>query len=90
MIDPAYSVVRAAKLRVRGEDLGQSGKDSMITEEKNADAYREMTDSSRDLLRVRHDARTIDRVKPDDKTHLLAGLDDEKEPTSFRTASAGY
>jgi hypothetical protein len=54
----------------------------MLTEEDRADAYRQMTDSTRHLLRVaRDDARQWQRVKPDPEVHPLAGFDCEKEPT---------
>lgn len=62
----------------------------MTTEEKNADAYRAMTDSTRDLLRVPNNYRQQQRVKPEPETHPLAQLDFEKEPIRWRAAVAGY
>ena len=63
----------------------------MITEEKNADAYRAMTDSTRHLVRwTRDNARQEQRVKPDPETNPLAELDYEKEPTRWRAVGAGY
>jgi hypothetical protein len=54
----------------------------MLTEEQRADAYREMTDGTRHLVRVTRDnARQWQRVKPDSEVHPLARLDCEKEPT---------
>jgi hypothetical protein len=53
----------------------------MLTEEQRADAYREMTDSTRHLVRwTRDNARQEQRVKPDPETNPLAELDFEKEP----------
>jgi hypothetical protein len=53
--------------------------------------YREMTDSTRHLVRwTRDNARQDQRVKPDPETNPLAELDFEKEPTRGRAASAGY
>jgi len=63
----------------------------MLTEEQAADAYREVTDNTRHLVRWTCDnARREQRVKPDPETHPLAQLDFEKEPTRWRAASAGY
>ena len=54
----------------------------MITEEKNAGAYRAMTDSTRRLVRwTRDNFRQEQRVKPDPQTHPLVQLDFEKEPS---------
>lgn len=53
----------------------------MLTEEQAAEAYREMTDSTRDLLRVRHDARRECRIKPDPEVNPLAELDYEEGAT---------
>ena len=84
-------LMRPAKRCVRGEDLGQSGKNSMITEEKNADAYRAMTDSTRHLVRwTRDNARQWQRIKPDPETHPEAELDFEQEPTRGWAVGAGY
>jgi len=63
----------------------------MTTEEKNADAYRAMTDSTRHLVRwTRDNPQREQRIKLDPETHPEAELDYEKKPTSFRAASAGY
>jgi hypothetical protein len=63
----------------------------MLTEEQRAGAYREMTDSTRHLVRcTRADARQEQRIKPDPGTHPLAKLDFEKEPTRWRAVGAGY
>jgi hypothetical protein len=44
----------------------------MLTEEQRAGAYREMTDSTRRLVRATRDnARREQRVKPDSETHPL-------------------
>jgi hypothetical protein len=54
----------------------------MLTEEQAADAYEEATDGCRRLDRATQDnARTVCRVKPDEETHLLAGLDYEERAT---------
>jgi hypothetical protein len=53
----------------------------MLTEKQAAEAYREMSDSTGDLLRVRHDARRERRVKPDPEVNPLAELDYEKGAT---------
>jgi hypothetical protein len=53
----------------------------MMTEEQSADAYIEMTDRTRDLLRVRHEIPKRHRIKPDLETHSFAELDCEKVPT---------
>ena len=54
----------------------------MFIEEERADAYREMTDSTRHLVRWTWDnARQWQRVKSALEVHPLAGLDCEKEPT---------
>jgi hypothetical protein len=53
-----------------------------ITEEQRADAYREMTDSTRHLVRgTRDNARREQRVKPDPESHPVAELDYEKDST---------
>jgi len=63
----------------------------MLTEEQRVDTYREMTDSTRHLVRwTRDNPQRQQRVKPDPETNPLAELDYEKKPTSFRAASAGY
>ena len=63
----------------------------MITEEQRADAYRAVTDSTRDLVRwTRNNPRQAERVKSDPETHPLAEPDYEKVPTRGRAASAGY
>jgi hypothetical protein len=63
----------------------------MPTVEDLAEAYEAATDGCRCLVGGMHNnARHEQRVKPDEETHLLAELDYEKEPTSFRAASAGY
>jgi hypothetical protein len=50
----------------------------MLAEVQSADAYREMTDSTRDLVRwTRDKARQWQRVKPDEELHPLAELDYE-------------
>jgi hypothetical protein len=52
----------------------------MLTEEDRADAYREMTDGSRRLVRATRDsARQRQRVKPDLETHPDAAFDHEEE-----------
>ena len=54
----------------------------MLTEEQAAGAYREMTDSTRDLVRwTRDKAQDWQRVKPAPETNPLADLDCEKVPT---------
>lgn len=54
----------------------------MLTEEDRADAYRQMTDSTRHLLRVARDNDWQNhRVKPDPETNPLAELDWGKEAT---------
>ena len=53
----------------------------MLTEEDSADAYREMTHSTRHLVQVRNNAREEHRVKPDAETHPLAELDYEELAT---------
>jgi hypothetical protein len=54
-------------------------------------ARAETTDSTRHLVRWMQDnVRQEQRVKSDPESHHLAELDYEKEPTSFRAASAGY
>jgi hypothetical protein len=63
----------------------------MLTEEQRADVYREMTDSTRLLVRwTQDDVRQGRRVKPDPESNPLAELDFEKEPTSFGSVGAGY
>lgn len=63
----------------------------MLTEEQRADAYREMTDSTRHLVRwTRDNPQRQQRVKPDPETNTLAELDFEKEPIRWRAAVAGY
>jgi hypothetical protein len=63
----------------------------MLTEEQAADAYREMTDSTRHLVRwTRDNLRQERRIKPDEETHALAELDYEKEPSRSWAARAGY
>jgi hypothetical protein len=63
----------------------------MPTVEDLAEAYEAATDGCRCLVGGMHNnARHEQRVKPDEETHLLALLGYEKEPTSFRAASAGY
>jgi hypothetical protein len=55
----------------------------MLTEQQAADAYREMTDSTRDLVRwAGEEPRQRQRVKPDPETNPLADLDCEKVPTA--------
>jgi hypothetical protein len=62
-----------------------------ITEEQRADTYRDMTDSTRHLVRwTRDNVRHEEQVKPDEETHLLAELDSEKEPTRWRAVGAGH
>jgi hypothetical protein len=54
----------------------------MLTQEQAAGAYKEMTDSTRNLVRwTRDNARQWQRTKPDPETNPLADLDCEKEPT---------
>lgn len=63
----------------------------MLTEEQRVDAYREMTDSTRHLVRwTRDNPQRQQRVKPDPETNPLAELDFEKEPIRWRAAVAGY
>jgi len=53
----------------------------MLTEEQAANAYEEMTDGCRPLVRLTSDhARLWQRIKPDEETNPLAGFDWEKEP----------
>lgn len=47
----------------------------MITEEQRANLYREMTDSTRSLVGVRHEVPNQNRVKPDPEDNPLALLD---------------
>ena len=63
----------------------------MRTEEQRADAYREMTDSTRHLVRwTRDNVPQERRVKPDPETHPEAELDFEQEPTRRWAVGAGY
>ena len=60
----------------------------MLTEEQRAGAYREMTDSTRHLVRwTRDNVRQQQRVKPDPETHPLAMFDYEKEPKSVEQSA---
>jgi hypothetical protein len=45
------------------------------------DLYRDATDSTRSLVRVRHEAPKRDRVKPDPEDNRLAELDYEELAT---------
>ena len=63
----------------------------MLMEEDSADAYREMTDSTRHLVwATRDNGRQWQRVKPDEETNSLADLDCENVPTHRWAAGAGY
>jgi hypothetical protein len=54
----------------------------MLTEDQIASAYREMTDSTRHLVRwTQVNGLRQERVKPDPETNPLADLDWEKELT---------
>lgn len=57
------------------------GTDGIYMSEDIADAYSEMTDSTRHLLRVRNDDRKEHRVKPDPETHPLAEFDRKEQAT---------
>jgi hypothetical protein len=54
----------------------------MLTEEQRADAYREVTDSTRHLVRLtRNNARQEQRLKPDLEDNRLAEVDREEGAT---------
>ncbi len=54
----------------------------MTKKENIGDLYRDATDSTRSLVRVRYEAQKRDRVKSDEEMHFEAAFDFEKEPKS--------
>ena len=63
----------------------------MLTEEQAANAYEEVTDGCRRLVRLTSDnARQWQRVKPDEETNPLAELDYEEGATWDHHCAARY
>ena len=63
----------------------------MLTEEQAANAYEEVTDGCRRLVRVTSDnAPQWQRVKPDEELHPLAELDYEEGATWDHHCAARY
>jgi hypothetical protein len=68
-------------LKIAAARQSEDREEDVTKKEDISDLYRDATDSTRSLIRVRHEAPKRDRVKPDPESGRLAEFDYEELAT---------